>query len=142
MLELAERIARIAHRGQAYGDGGDYVAAHVAKVVANVAATPGAREVHRAAAWLHDVIEDTNLTAEDLLALGVPEEVVRIVLILTKRKGEPYFEYIARVKLDADAVIVKRADLRANCNESTPARLLERNVIALTELAGTEGSER
>jgi (p)ppGpp synthase/HD superfamily hydrolase len=69
-------------------------------------------------AWLvgllHDVLEDTELTAEDLSASGVPSHVVEAVAVLTKRPDEPYAHYIERVSASKLARRVKRADLRDN----------------------------
>jgi (p)ppGpp synthase/HD superfamily hydrolase len=41
---------------------------------------------------VHDVIEDSDITAEDLLAEGIPAEVVEVIQFLTKRKNEKYQE--------------------------------------------------
>lgn len=67
-----------------------------------------------AAALLHDVLEDTKFTADDLLDLGVPGDVVDLVIVLTRRAGEPYFDYICRIKGNEKARLVKLADLRHN----------------------------
>jgi (p)ppGpp synthase/HD superfamily hydrolase len=69
-------------------------------------------------AWLvgllHDVLEDTDLTADDLVASGVPSQVVEAVVVLTKRPDEPYDRYIERIAGNELARRVKLADLRDN----------------------------
>lgn len=67
LIMKAEAFAREAHRGQRYGDGADYVDAHVVKVVA-IAKEFGASEEQVAAAWLHDVAEDCGVSFDLLYA--------------------------------------------------------------------------
>lgn len=69
-------------------------------------------------ALLHDVLEDTPCTEADLLRHEIPEDLIASVKTLTRKHGEPYFEYIARVKQDPRAVEVKLADLKHNMDES------------------------
>ena len=71
-----------------------------------------------AAALLHDVIEDTDVTADDLLKAGISEEVVRAVEMLTHYDSEPYLDYVARIKNNPIARAVKLADLRHNSDLS------------------------
>jgi (p)ppGpp synthase/HD superfamily hydrolase len=68
------------------------------------------------AAWLHDSIEDGYATEEELRELHFPEEVIQNILVVTRRDGEPYFDYIERVRDsdNADAQAIKVADLRVN----------------------------
>lgn len=65
-------------------------------------------------ALLHDVVEDTNYTIDDLRQMGYPEQVVDAVLLLTHEDGVPYMDYIAKIKENRIARIVKIADLRHN----------------------------
>ncbi|MCA9233619.1 MAG: hypothetical protein KDA57_23465, partial [Planctomycetales bacterium] len=68
--------------------------------------------------WLHDVLEDTGLTAEDLISRGVPEEVVAVVVTLTKRREERFEQYIERVSRCERATTVKIADILANLSDN------------------------
>ncbi|MDN9008817.1 guanosine-3',5'-bis(diphosphate) 3'-pyrophosphohydrolase [Brevibacillus laterosporus] len=68
----------------------------------------------RAVAVLHDVLEDTDVTAEDLRVAGFPKEVVEAVVILTKNPKEEYDSYIKRVKQNQLARAVKIADIKDN----------------------------
>jgi len=71
-------------------------------------------EVRRMAAVLHDVVEDTDVTLDDLREMGYSEEVVTAVDALTRRDGEAWEDYIERVASVPDAVVIKRADLTHN----------------------------
>ena len=67
-------------------------------------------------ALLHDVIEDTPVTYDDLKDVGYNDEIVNILNILTKVKGEDYRHYIDRI-IQSDnihAINIKLADLRHN----------------------------
>lgn len=68
-------------------------------------------------ALLHDILEDTDITAEYLRA-EFPEEVCDAVELLTKPDGEDYFEYVEKVKHNDLARRVKLADLEHNCTLS------------------------
>lgn len=69
---------------------------------------------------LHDTLEDTEMTREDLIKLGYSEHVVSSVEILTRKKGEDYPDYIERIveSNNKDALNVKLADLNHNMNIS------------------------
>lgn len=71
-------------------------------------------EIATAVALLHDVLEDSKYTYEDLIADGIPKEVADIVLLLTKSDDKTYMEYIENLKDSRVACIVKRADLLHN----------------------------
>ncbi len=66
------------------------------------------------AALLHDIIEDTTMTMEDLRELGFPEIVLEAVKLLTHDKSEDYFNYVRALKDNAIARTVKFADLAHN----------------------------
>ena len=72
------------------------------------------------AALLHDVVEDTDTTLEDLRLEGFPDEVLEALALLTHDDGSPYMEYVARLKDNPIARAVKLADLSHN---SDPTRL-------------------
>jgi (p)ppGpp synthase/HD superfamily hydrolase len=62
----------------------------------------------------HDVIEDTDVTYKDLSDAGISERVIAGIDALTKRLGETYEDYKARVMDNRDAMRVKLCDLRHN----------------------------
>ena len=71
-------------------------------------------------ALLHDVVEDTHITLEDLRSMGFGETVLEAINLMTHEKGVPYMEYVAAIKKNPIARQVKIADLRHN---STLSRL-------------------
>jgi (p)ppGpp synthase/HD superfamily hydrolase len=111
----AALIAKLAHKGQKYGDD-DYFIAHVNEVAYEVGFAPGSHPFHMEVAYLHDVLEDTELTEEDLYLLGVSVEVIETVKLLTKPLGVTYNDYIQKI-IDSGnigAMIVKYCDNKVN----------------------------
>lgn len=116
-LEDAITIATAAHDGQVDKSGRPYIG-HPLRVMASVTG-----EHAQMAAVLHDVIEDTPVTASDLLARGCPAVVVDAVVALSHLPGEPQEDYLRRVAADPLAVTVKRADIADNLSPARLARL-------------------
>ena len=71
-------------------------------------------EVSTICALLHDVVEDTNTTFEDLENLGFPEEVIDVLKLLTHSENVPYMDYVKNLSQNKTAVKVKIADLKHN----------------------------
>ncbi len=69
-------------------------------------------------ALLHDVVEDTAYTLDDLRGIGFPESVMTAIGLMTHDDGTPYLEYVARLKDNRIARTVKLADLRHNSDMS------------------------
>ena len=80
-------------------------------------------------ALLHDVVEDTDYTPEDLREMGFSKAVIDALTLLTHEEGVPYMEYIAALKDDRLARTVKLADLEHNSDIS---RLDSRSIDART----------
>jgi (p)ppGpp synthase/HD superfamily hydrolase len=72
----------------------------------------------RAAVWLHDIIEDTFCTVEDLLAAGICQDVVDAVVLLTKTEGYVLKDYLEAIILNPIAREVKLRDSQANKAQS------------------------
>lgn len=68
------------------------------------------------AALLHDVVEDTDMTLEELRSFGLPDFSVSLVALLTRQKEEDYSAYIDRIASNPYACLIKTADLLHNCN--------------------------
>lgn len=62
---------------------------------------------------LHDTIEDSDTSLDDILSAFGPD-IARAVDLLTKRRGQPYADYINTIKLDPVARAVKIADIKDN----------------------------
>ena len=69
-------------------------------------------------ALLHDVVEDTSLTLEDLSKMGFPARVTEVLALLTHDPAVPYFDYVTAIASDPIAREVKLADLRHNSDLS------------------------
>jgi len=110
MSELARAImiAATAHRSQVDRHGRPYVL-HPLRLMFRFR-----REREMLVAVLHDVVEHTEWTLEELRAEGFTDEVVNAVNTLTRRTGESYWEFIDRVKKNSLARKVKLVDLEDN----------------------------
>ena len=65
-------------------------------------------------ALLHDVIEDTSYTLQDLREIGFDQDVLDALALMTHDKSVPYMDYVAKIKENTIARTVKLADLRHN----------------------------
>lgn len=110
MLNKAIEIATRAHAGQVDKAGESYIL-HPLRVMLT-----RETELERICAVLHDVIEDTNITFDNLRNEGFPEDVITVLDCLTKRDGEDYDAFIDRVLKNETACSVKLADLCDNMN--------------------------
>ena len=130
----AERIAREAHAGQVDKVGNDYIL-HVERVAGMVEG-----EDAKAVAWLHDVVEDTPVTMEDLRAEGFSEEILTALRLLTRTDDDvSYAHYIADIRDSGNllAIAVKLGDLRDHLDPNCPSRLRPRYEMAIEVLAPT-----
>lgn len=69
-------------------------------------------------ALLHDVVEDTDTTFEDLEKQGFGEEIISALKLLTHNDDTPYMDYVAKIKNNKIATAVKLADLKHNSDLS------------------------
>lgn len=123
LVTTARDIATTAHRGQVDKAGAPYIG-HPARVAGHAAAAGGDERVV-AAAWLHDVVEDTGVTPDDLCTAGIPDDVVAAVVALSKVPGQSVEDYVAAVNRDPIARAVKVADLADNTDPERLAQLDE-----------------
>lgn len=79
-------------------------------------------------ALLHDVIEDADITFDDLKNEGFPEEVIDALKLLTHSPYVPYMDYIAGIKNNKAATEVKLADLRHNSDMRRYDTVTERDI--------------
>ena len=109
MTIKAMKIAYDAHEGQLDYNGVPYIfhSYHLAEQMDD--------EISCTAALLHDVVEDTSLTFEDL-AKTFPEEVMEVVTLLTHDENDNYFDYVRKIKTNPIARKVKLEDLKHNSN--------------------------
>ena len=126
-MELAERaseFAKRAHAGQDYG-GGDFWTMHLARVVKTLESFGEENPVLLAAAWLHDTVEDTDVTIEDIRR-EFGDDVADLVWRLTDEEGHNRKErhHLTHMKIRgrSDAVRVKLADRIANVESANEQR--------------------
>lgn len=109
-IEDALRLAVEAHDGQKDLDGKPVILHPMTVGLA------GRNREEVIAGLLHDVVEDTSFTFEDLLERGVDEAIVEALKLLTHDKGTPYDEYVQRIAQSGNdiAIHVKYNDLCHN----------------------------
>ena len=109
-IEDALRIALEAHEGQKDLDGNPVILHPMTVAIA------GKNREEQIAGLLHDVVEDTTLTFDDLLARGVDESIVDALRLLTHTKDNTYEEYVNRIVTSGNdiAIHVKYNDLCHN----------------------------
>lgn len=138
-LDKALQIACTAHHGQKDRYGEPFIL-HPLRVMMRCEL-----ENEQIVALLHDVVERSDRSLEDLRGYGFAEAIVAAVERLTKLEGEPYLEYIARARGDSLARAVKRADLQDHIDviaarepEDDSAERLERYRQAMQALLENE----
>ena len=112
LTKKAMRLCFAAHAGQLDKGGVPYVfhPFHVAEQMED--------ELSTVVALLHDVVEDTDYTLEDLAQMGFPERALSAIKLLTHDKRVHYLDYVAAIRHDPIARAVKLADLRHNSDLS------------------------
>jgi (p)ppGpp synthase/HD superfamily hydrolase len=127
-LELAIEIATKAHEGATDKYGAPYIN-HVTRVM-----NMGETDNEKIVGILHDVIEDTHWTFEDLERVGFSIEVINAIKCVTKTSDdEDYSEFINRVKINPLAVKVKLNDLRDNMDIKRMPEVLELDLKRLNK---------
>jgi len=125
LTKKAMRLCFAAHAGQLDKGGVPYVfhPFHVAEQMED--------ELSTVVALLHDVVEDTDYTMEDLARMDFPERALSALKLLTHDKRVPYLDYVAAIRHDPIARAVKLADLRRNSDLS---RLTDPDASALARV--------
>lgn len=75
-------------------------------------------EISTVCALLHDVVEDTDTTFDELSEMGFPNEVIDVLKLLTHAPEEEYMEYVEKISENPTATKVKIADLMHNSDLS------------------------
>lgn len=124
--EKALQIATEAHKGQKRKYSGlDYITHPIA------VAAKFEDEDYKIVAVLHDTVEDSDLTLIDLKENGLHGFLVYILDDLTKKPGEPYSDYIMRVKHSKMATKIKIEDLKHNLSDLKDGCLKDKYQLAL-----------
>ena len=108
----AMKLCYEAHKDQVDKTGVPYVfhPFHVAEQMTSEAST--------IVALLHDVVEDTDYTLDDIAAAGFGQDIVEAVALMTHEDDVPYLDYVAKLKDNPIAREVKLADLAHNSDQS------------------------
>jgi (p)ppGpp synthase/HD superfamily hydrolase len=122
-LKKAESVATFAHLNQTRWDGSPYIK-HPASVVDRLKAK-GCNNDTLIVGWLHDVVEDSKITIEEIKT-QFGGTIARAIEALTHKKDESYANYIFRISLNHIAVIVKICDLEDNLSDLDPKKQKQR----------------
>ena len=129
--EIARELAAAAHAGQFRRDGVTPYLSHPAAVAMRL---KNESEEVIAAAWLHDVLEDTTTTKADLEKAGIPAPVIQAVAKLTHEDAVAYELYLTGIKGDPICKKVKIADMLSNLADSPTDRQILKYARGLTLL--------
>lgn len=129
-IELAESIARQAHEGQTRWDKKTPYITHPEAIVAALRFHGVTHEHMIATAWLHDVVEDTDITLRQLQEMGVHSQVIGAVDAMTKRSGETYLERIKRARNNPIARVVKQEDIGHNLSDLKKGSMRDKYQLA------------
>ena len=137
LTKAALRLSFDAHREQVDKTGLPYVfhPFHLAEQMTD--------EISTVCALLHDVVEDTDITLDDLGRMGYPKEVIEVLALLTHEENVPYMDYVREIAKNPIAKAVKIADLRHNSDlsrlDTIDEYALKRNEKYKAALALLEG---
>lgn len=115
LVSKAKAIAEYFHLGQYRQGGCEPYFNHLERVASHFAGGP-----IKAAAWLHDILEDTVVTEETLQKHSIPEEVIQTVKILTRDVlKESYYDFIFRIVNSGNvaAMFIKISDIEDNISD-------------------------
>jgi (p)ppGpp synthase/HD superfamily hydrolase len=120
-LERAIELAVENHKGQVDKAGKPYIL-HPLRLMMSVDS-----DDEKIVAVMHDIVEDTNITLDDLKIEGFSQQVVTAIGCVTKRKGEDYNSFIKRISRNPLATKVKLADLEDNMDLSRLDNVTEKD---------------
>lgn len=80
-------------------------------------------------ALLHDTVEDSDITFEDLIEAGFPDEVITALRRMTHDESVAYMEYVENIRNNPIAKAVKLADLRHNSDLTRLDHVTEKDFV-------------
>ena len=125
---IEKRIAKVLafayekHKGQVDKSGVDYILHPITVSLSCVS------DSAKIVALLHDVLEDTDATIDDLVKLDLTKEEIEAIKLLTKPRKEDYMHYVKRVAENPIAREVKMCDLRHNMDISRLKHITEKDM--------------
>ncbi len=127
LLQKAIALAAAAHHWQKRKKGSPYVL-HPLRMVCALNT-----EAEQIVAVLHDVVEDTHWTFDDLRREGFPEDILQALDCVTERKGESYDDFLTRAASNPIARRVKLADLEDNMNVRDLPEVTPKDALRLSK---------
>lgn len=126
LTKKAMKIAFEAHKNQTDKNGIPYIyhPVHLAEQMND--------EMSICVALLHDVVEDTDITFEQLEKAGFSGEIIQALKLMTHDDSVPYMDYVAAIKTNPVATAVKLADLKHN-SDLTRLDAIDENAINRAE---------
>lgn len=116
----ALKLAIEKHKGQKRKISGDEYISHPLAI-----ANRFENEEYKIVAILHDTIEDTDLTLEDLKKLGLDENLILAIDILTRKQDQTYLDYILQCKKYEITTKIKIEDLNHNLSDNPTSKCSE-----------------
>lgn len=101
---VAHKVRRLTHKKKFIEQFGSFTVDQVSKMMR--------------VAYLHDVLEDTDCSIEELIELGLAEDEINAIQLVTKKEGQNYLDYINEINLNTFARVVKIADTLSNLETS------------------------
>lgn len=114
LIDTARRLAYQKHARQFRRNQITPYISHVRDVATRVSIRYSRDPYLVSIAWLHDIIEDTGTSIQDLINIGFPSRITQAVSLLTRDKGVSYDDYMEKLLLNPDAVSVKIEDHISN----------------------------
>lgn len=127
LLESALRIAIKAHEGQTDKAGKAYIL-HPLRIASNCSTIET-----QIVALLHDVVEDSSITLEDLKTSGFPDIIIDAIDSVTRRRNESYMDFVCRCSKNPIGKVVKLLDLDDNMNIKRLSEISEADVKRLNK---------
>lgn len=118
IIKEARTQAEIAHKGQLDDSGKDYFSSHIVRVARAVSLFTKDDEII-AASYLHDTIEDTDLTYEDLVNLFNKRVADLVMEVTHEGQKDEYGYYFPRLK-SKEAILIKLCDRASNISRMEP----------------------
>lgn len=127
LLESALKIAIKAHEGQTDKAGKAYIL-HPLRIASNCSTIET-----QIVALLHDVVEDSSITLEDLKTSGFPDTIIDAIDSVTRRRNESYMDFVCRCSKNPIGKVVKLLDLDDNMNIKRLPKISEADIKRLNK---------
>lgn len=132
LIAAARYVAQHIHHGKSDYGGNDYFGGHVESVAERVSNNGGDTDAI-IVAYLHDVLEDSNLNPGELEKIFPPRIVEAVSLLTHERSDEQYYEYMERLSSNPLAFVVKVAEVEDNRDVTRLREITDKDAWRLTK---------